>query len=82
MAIPTINKEPWTLNICYRDGGDVKTATITFARRAQALQMARDEVVGGSTIHATVTHEPTGTEIFDAPGVFMDLLGSSPLKGD
>jgi hypothetical protein len=48
-----------------------ETHTITFANKNDALVMAREGVKWENTVHATVTHEPSGAEIFDAAGDFI-----------
>jgi hypothetical protein len=62
---------PYTLNVCYLDNGTPETYTTTFAGKNEALAAAREEVQWSDTVHATVTHEPSGVEIFDAPGTFV-----------
>jgi len=62
--------KPYTLNILYTDG---KIITDTFANKADAMREAREEVEWENTVHATVTHEPTGTELFDEDGYFNYL---------
>jgi hypothetical protein len=62
--------KPYTLNIIYTDG---EIVTVTYATMTEAVREAREEVKWESTVHATVAHEPTGGEIYDAPGDFNYL---------
>jgi hypothetical protein len=62
---------PYTLNVCYLENGVPETYATTFAGKNDALVAAREEVKWQATIHATVTHEPSGVEIFDAAGDFI-----------
>ena len=64
--------EAYTLNTSY---ADVEIVTQTFVAKADAVAVAREEVKWGDTVHATVTHEPTGEDVFDSPGDFEGLLG-------
>ena len=59
--------EPYTLNVLYADG---EIATKWFADKADAVNEAREEVKWENTVHATVTHEPTGEEVYDGEGEF------------
>jgi hypothetical protein len=78
MTSQTITNEPYTLNVLFRvpdqtgneafDTTIVKIATTTFATPREALASAREEVKWESTVHATVTDERTGEDIFDEAG--------------
>ena len=57
--------QPYTLNVIYADG---EIVTKTFADKADAVREAREEVKWENTVHATVTHEPTGDEGYDGEG--------------
>jgi hypothetical protein len=69
-----INK-PFTLNVLYanEEAGIVETLAYTFSHKVQAIAAAREEVKWENTVHATVTHEPTSEDVFDAPGDFNYL---------
>jgi hypothetical protein len=58
---------PFTLNIIYANG---KIVTRTYHGMLTAISAARKAAKRDNTAHATVTHEPTGGEIYNAPGDF------------
>jgi len=60
-------KKPYTVNTIYRDG-EIVTKTYKNARRAVAY--AEEENQWENTVHSTVTHEPSGKDIFDEAGFF------------
>ena len=68
MTIRTINEKPYTLNVLWLMCTTVNTETSTFATARQALATAREEIKWESTLHATVTDERTGEDIFDEAG--------------
>jgi hypothetical protein len=71
MTIRTINEKPYTLNVLSRLIGQAEKTeieTTTFATTHEALATAREEIKWESTLHATVTDERTGEDIFDEAG--------------
>ena len=57
--------EPFTLNVLSTNEG---VTTETFALAKDAIDLAKEEVKWESTIHATVTDERSGEDIFDQAG--------------
>jgi hypothetical protein len=71
-SFPAKNEsQPYTVNVLRKEGGVVETQTETFEHKGEALALARKEVKWENTIHATVTHEPTGEDIYDREGDFI-----------
>ena len=62
----TITDNPFTLNVLYKSPCEI--ATHTFATARAAIRVAREEVKWRHTVHATVTDERTGKELFDEAG--------------
>jgi len=62
MTIRSIPQLPFTLNVLYRDPGEI--ITTTYATVEAALKVAREEVEWENTVHASVTDERTGVEVF------------------
>jgi hypothetical protein len=60
-------RKPYTVNTIYRDGEiEVKT----YKSKMRAVAYATEETQWENTVHSTVTHEPSGKDIFDEAGFF------------
>lgn len=68
MTVQTINTRPFTLNILYDDAAIL---TKCYSNAVSAIQAARVELTQKNTVHATVTNERTGIDLFDCPGEFV-----------
>ena len=64
------SSRPYTLNVLSIGGGIAETHTKTFGKMETALRAAREEVKWEFTVHATVTNEINGQELFDEAGDF------------
>lgn len=56
---------PFTLNVLSKSEGCTYE---TFANKSEAIEAAKEECKWEYTIHATVTDERTGIELFDQAG--------------
>jgi hypothetical protein len=71
MTTQTIETLPYTLNVIYKTDTGTDVETFTYKTELSALKVAREELKWENTIHATITHEPTGKDIFDEKGDFF-----------
>tara|TARA_R110002124_G_scaffold244782_4_gene409888 strand:+ start:506 stop:712 length:207 start_codon:yes stop_codon:yes gene_type:complete len=65
MTVSTIQELPFTMNVLYANR---PIETETFATKNQAISAAKEESKWEMTVHATVTDERTGKDVFDIAG--------------
>ena len=60
----------YTLNVFWRDkiGGLSGVDTLAYVNRERAERATRAILKITNTVHATLTHEPTGRDLIDEPG--------------